>query len=486
MIEAGLSVWATLFPGLCAALAPVFAQARSRFTAFDYVRGLCAAAERRTCWQLAEIVGHGTPRRLQALLAEYVWDAADLVTRVRTFLIEQLGDPAAVLAFDETAELKKGAHTVGVARQYAGITGQIENCQTVVFCAYITERAHALIDFMLYVPKPWIGDAARRLAAKVPPEIVFATKPELAIAILDRAVAALVPFAWVVADEVYGRSGALRAAIEAAGKGYVLAIPVDFTVATATGRHPAAGLHALLDATLHWEERSCGRGCKGHRYYQWAWIATASPHHDLLIRRNPTDHTQITYFFCYVPPDQPTTLATLVTIAGRRWPVEECFQQGKGQVGLDCHQVRLWHSWHRHTALAIAALALLAVATARPATTPANDPEQATEPDPQPEPTLAPPIHPEPAQTTATVFKLPEQWRDTAPLPNHAHANPPANPGHVRVSVPEARRLLNLAASAVKHNIKIFHTHWSNWRRRHQARARWHHYRTRLRRDLAT
>ena len=140
-------------------LAPVFAQARSRLTAFAYVGALLAErGDRKSCWQLAEAAGHATPRRMQALLAEHAWDWKAALAALQRFILAHLGDPEAIVVLDETAELKKGTRTVGVARQHAGITGQVENCQTVVFLAYVTARAHALFDFRLYLPKAWCAD----------------------------------------------------------------------------------------------------------------------------------------------------------------------------------------------------------------------------------------------------------------------------------------------------------------------------------------
>jgi SRSO17 transposase len=467
MVEGGLAVWSGWLDVVMSIISPVFGQARSRMAAFDYVAALLRAEGRRSCWQLAELAGHSTPRRLQALLADYVWDAAVLLERVRAFLVEALGDSAAVLAIDETAELKAGEQTVAVAPQYAGITGQVENCQTAVFVAYVTARAHALMDFVLYLPKAWIGDAGRRARAQVPDNIGFATKPQLAIDLIRRAVAGSVPFAWVVADEVYGRAGKLRAYVESLGKGYVFTVPTSFTVVCADGTHTVKTLAARVPAHA-WSQRSCGKGCKGHRWYEWAWIATTSPTHHVLVRRHPHDHTKVTFFYCHAPAG--ATLATLVRIAGRRWPVETCFQAAKSILGIDQHQVRLWHSWQRHTTLTLLAAAVLAVATATadPYADHEHDRLEATR-DPTP--------------------RLPDQpasWRDTAPLPVRPDQPPPTDPGMVKVSIAEARRLLGIAASTATTTVKLFHLRWSQWRRRHQARARWHHWLTRLHRYAVT
>jgi hypothetical protein len=200
-------------------LAPVFAQARSRLTAFAYIGALLPErGDRKSCWQLAEEAGHATPRRMQALLAEYAWDWKEALAALQRFITAHLGDDEAIFVLDETAELKKGAATAGVARQHAGITGQIENCQTVVFAAYVTARAHALLDFRLYLPKSWCADQARLEKAHIPDDTAFITKPALGAKMITGAAGAGILFAWVAADEVYGRSSKLRQACEEAGR----------------------------------------------------------------------------------------------------------------------------------------------------------------------------------------------------------------------------------------------------------------------------
>jgi SRSO17 transposase len=443
-------------------LAPVFAQARSRLTAFAYMGALLAErGDRRSCWQLAEQAGHATPRRMQALLAEHAWDWKAALAALQRFILARLGDGEAVVVLDETAELKKGQATVGAARQYAGITGQVENCQTVVFAAYVTACAHALFDFRLYLPKAWCRDEQRRQRAHVPDGTGFATKPALGTAMITAAAGAGVPFAWVAADEVYGRSSKLRKACEKEKKGYVVAVPVDFAVRLPSGRKTTVAAVARLIPASAWETRSCGHGCKGHRAYAWAWAGTSSPRHWVLIRRSLADPDDLAFFYCHAPAGRPVSLPVLIKVAGKRWPVEECLQQGKGQTGLDQHQVRTWHSFHRHTVLSMCAQALLAVAAARPAPAAADPP-------------------------TVTAGQ-PVAWRDTGKLPASANDRPPgADPGLVKVSVPEARRLLRLATEPMTRAARDLGHAWSRWRRRHQARARWHHYHARLKKAQVT
>ncbi len=326
-----------------------------------------------------------------------------------------------------------------------------------VFAAYVTPRGHAPFDFRLYLPKSWFRGRARRERARIPARTRFTTKPALAAAMVTAAARARVLFSWVAGDEVYGRSGRLRQACEKAGKGYVLAIPVNFAVRLASGRKAAVSAIAAMVPATAWETRSCGPGCKGRRDYAWAWAATASPRHWLLVRRRLADPADLAFYYCHVPQGRPATLTVLVTVTGKRWPAEECHQQGKGQTGLDQHQVRLWCSFCRHTVLSMCAQALLAVAAARPG------------PAPLPGGTLA-----------ASRASQPPAWRDTGELPVTPASRPPADPGMVKVSVPEARRLARLAAAPMTRAAREAGYAWSRWRRRHQARARWHHYQARL------
>ncbi len=282
----------------------------------------------------------------------------------------------------------------------------------------------------------------------------FATEPTLGTAMISGAAGSGVPFAWAAADEVYGRSSRLREACEEAGKGYVVAVPVNFQVRLASGRKAAVSAVAAMVPASAWETRSCGRGCKGHRDYAWAWAATASPQHWVLVRRSLTDPSDLAFFYCHAPQGRPVSLPVLIKVAGKRWPVEECLQQGKGQTGLDQHQVRTWHSFHRHTLLSMCAQPLLAIAAARPAP---------------------------PAAEPSASSQQPAAWADTGKLPASASDQPPGDdPGLVKVSVPEARQLLRLATTPMSRAARDLGYAWSRWRRCHQARARWHHYHAQL------
>jgi SRSO17 transposase len=296
-----------------------------------------------------------------------VWDEDAVRDDLRVYIVEHLGDPEAVLVIDETGDLKKGTTTVGVKRQYTGTAGRVENAQVAVDLVYATDAGHALIDRELYLPRSWTDDPDRCRAAGIPDQVGFATKPALATTMICRALDAGVPAAWVAGDEVYGANPGLRAELEARGVGYVLAVACDHRVRTGGATHRADALLKRVPARA-WQQVSCGKGAKGHRYYDWAFIrldhngpapGDQAGQHWLMIRRNQRTG-ELAYYRCFMPC--PVPLAVLVRVAGRRWRIEEAFQTGKGLAGLDQHQVRCWRSWYRWVTLAMLAYAFLVVA----------------------------------------------------------------------------------------------------------------------------
>ena len=359
--------WQELFDELMGRIAGRFARVELRRRAKAFVRGLLADLPRKNCWTLAEHAGNPNPDGMQHLLGRAVWDHDAVRDDVRDYLVEHLGDPGAVLVVDETGDLKKGITTVGVQRQYTGTAGRIENAQVAVYLVYATDAGHGVIDRELYLPRAWTCDPERLEAAGVPDDVRFATKPALATAMISRALDAGVPAAWVAGDEVYGANPGLRAELEARGVGYVLAVACDHRVVAGGDTYRADALLGRVPARA-WQWVSAGKGAKGHRYYDWAFIRL--DHHDpspggqagqhwLMVRRNPKTGERA-FYHCWTP--RQVSLATLVRVAGRRWTIEERFQTGKGLVGLDQHQVRRWRSWYRWTTLAMLAHAFLVVA----------------------------------------------------------------------------------------------------------------------------
>ncbi len=249
-----------------------------------------------------------------------------------------------------------------MARRYSGTAGRSGNSQAGVFLAYaVPGGGRALIDRELYLPQAWTDDRDRCRQAGVPEDRGFATKPELARQMIGRAIEAGMPFGWVAADEAYGQNTALRDWLEERHVSYVLAVPKSFTAATAAGKIRAGKLAALVPAA-GWQQISCGDGARGPRFYDWALIGTASHVHHLLVRR-PVTGGELAFFTCHAPAG--TTLAQLVTVAGARWAVEECFQAAKNETGLDHYQVRRYGAWYRHVTLSMPGLAFLTVSAAQ-------------------------------------------------------------------------------------------------------------------------
>ncbi|MGY3622296.1 SRSO17 transposase [Bradyrhizobium sp. USDA 10063] len=222
-VEDMLSLWAASLREAKQRIRPLFTQERVAASAGQFLDALLGNEPRKTGWMRAEAAGDSGPWRQQALLGRGRWDADGLRDIVRDHVIEHLGDNNAVLVIDETGFLKQGKASCGVGRQYTGSAGKITNCQIGVFASYVSVKGHAFIDRALYLPKAWTSDSTRLKATHVPETVAFATKPQLAVSMVKRAIAADVPFAWVAADSVYG-VGDLETALRRAGKGYVLGV----------------------------------------------------------------------------------------------------------------------------------------------------------------------------------------------------------------------------------------------------------------------
>ena len=365
---AGHAAWSESFSEMFAQVAGVFGNAAVRRHGRGYLLGLLSHQERKNSWSLAEFAGDVSPDGMQRLLNFSPWDEDACRDAVRRYVVRNLGDPAAVLAVDETGFLKKGRMSAGVARQYTGTAGRVENAQVGVFLAYAApDGSRALIDRELYLPQKWAGDRERCRAAGIGDEVAFATKPELARQMIERAVKAEVPFGWVAGDEVYGGNPKLRQWLEEQEIGYVMAVACSEMFATAAGAMRAGGLAALVPREA-WQRLSCADGSKGPRLYDWALIAAASAGHWLLVRRSllpgEKGDLELAFFRCY--SSCLVTLPELVAVAGARWAVEDCFAEAKNETGLDHYQVRKYRAWYRHVTLSMLAHAFLAV-TARAA-----------------------------------------------------------------------------------------------------------------------
>jgi SRSO17 transposase len=362
--------WAAGLDALHARIAGRFARAEPRRRALAYLRGLLGNVGRKNGWQLAEHAGERTPDGMQRLLSTADWDPELVRDDLRAYVVEHLGDPGAVLVVDETGFLKKGTTSVGVQRQYSGTAGKVDNCQLGVFLAYASGKGRAMIDRELYLPEGWTDDPERCRAARVPEQVAFRTKPQLAQLMVERALDAGVPASWVTADEVYGGSPTLRQWLEGRVVWHVLAVKCTELLAVdgppGPMRQSAAQLAAAVPAE-QWIACSAGHGAKGRRLYDWTRIELASPVTSelarwLLVRRRRRDG-ELAFYACHGPAG--TSLVGLVRVAGTRWAVEEGFEQAKGEVGLDHYEVRRWPGWYRHITLALLAHAFLAVTRAQ-------------------------------------------------------------------------------------------------------------------------
>jgi len=384
-----LDQWRDEFEAFHARFAGVFVRSEPRAQAVKYVRGLLASVERKNSWQIAEAVGDRIPDATQRLLYRAEWDADAARDLLQQFIIERFGDDDGIGVVDETGFIKKGTRSVGVKRQYTGTAGKVENCQVGTFLSYATCKGHVFLDRRLYLPHEWADDPERRAQAKVPSTVVFQTKPEQAMAMLSHAWQQGVPMRWVTGDEVYGNSTELRDFVDRHGRVYVLAVSVNTPVWTerpevmapeqqARGRprtrerlakdaSPAMGVAEVMatGSARRWQRLTVAEGEKGLVTYDWACQRVIESRDGLpgragwlIARRSLTDPQDIAYYLSNAPADTP--LLKLAQVASRRYTVEQCIEEGKGEAGLDEYEVRYWHSWHRHITLSMMAHVWLA------------------------------------------------------------------------------------------------------------------------------
>jgi SRSO17 transposase len=366
-----LAEWTAGLEEVQARIGPRFARSEQRQRVRRYLEGLLSPVERKNGWQLAERAGEARPYGMQRLLAGAKWDADAVRDDLQGYVLDHLGDPQATLVIDETGFLKQGTKSVGVKRQYSGTAGRIENCQIGVFLTYASPTGHVLLDREVYLPQEWADDRPRRQEAGVPDTVTFATKPELARRMLERANAAGVTAAWVTGDSIYGGDRKLRMWLEQQEQPFVLAVASNEPLWAVLDGHwgqPRADAIAAQIPPEGWHRLSAGPGAKGPRLFDWAQVRLARLQrsdverrwdHWLLVRRSVSDPTEVAYYVAFVPAGTP--LLTLVEVAGQRWRIEQSFELAKGEVGLDEYEVRRWDGWYRHMTLAMFALAYLTV-----------------------------------------------------------------------------------------------------------------------------
>jgi SRSO17 transposase len=395
------------------------------------VSGLLMELDDHNCQPVAEAAGHRGPHRLQHLLSRAVWDDQQVLDIASAWAVSHLDDGDAVLIVDETADEKSSADCAGAARQYSGTVGGIALCQVAVTLTFATSRGHALIGRALYLPEACAADEEHRELAGVPEEVMFATKPQLAGDLLDRAQSLGIRAAFVAGDEVYG-GRQLRRSIRQREMGYVMAVRANHVLTTGSGRAVTAAAAARMIPHQAWHRMRTGSGTKGTRHYDWAMLEVAGDDtpgghdggHSVLLARRHRYTGQLSYYRCWTPG--PVPLSKLIAVASARWRVEEDHQLSKQAAGLDSGQVIRWKSWHRWTAVCLLAYLYLAVAVA---------------------------------------------------LQRQQEASSGLDAGLIPVTVPELLRLLRDTVIPPPRRGRAHRLHWSEWRRRHQHRAREAHRR---------
>ena len=429
--------WGAELRHLHARIAPYFARPEPYRRTLLYLQGILGDSARKNGWQLAEHAGEARPDGMQRLLSNAVWDEDRVRDEVRNYVLAHLGDPHAIAAIDETSFPKQGDQSAGVAQQYCGTTKQVENCQVGVFLSYVSTKGHTLIDRELYLPLRWIEDRERCQQAGIPETVRFQTKCELARQMMERLHHAHIPIAWVVADTVYGNNLDLRTWLEDHLYPFVLAVANTEQIGIMTSDGPklmtVKEAEQLSVQPHDWQQFSVKTGTKGPLTFDWACVPILhgwqdDERHWLLIRRIPSNPTEKTYYLVFGPPG--TTLETMAWAIGRRWCIEEEFENGK-DLGLDHYEVRSFVGWFRHITLVLLVLAVLSVICAK-----------------------------EQRSSAAS------ESSQTLPLP-------------IALTVPEVRRLLGRLLFPLSCSVRAVLT-WSWWRRCQQARASASHAKRRL------
>jgi SRSO17 transposase len=374
--------------GFLARYAPLFGKDENQAHARCFVQGLLHKGERRNTENIAEALQGGPVRSLQAFITTGAWRDTALLTELGRQALEVLADDDAVWNSDETGFPKKGTKSVGVKRQYSGTLGRTDNCQIGVFANYCSAKGHTFMDRRLFLPEEWADDSPRRNEAGVPDDVIFRTKPTLALEMVAQAVAAETPFRWVGGDSVYGDNPTFVQGVRALGKWYVLDIACDTQVWTAPprvipaeerprprrGRPPTTplvvGERQRVDAiaaalpTRAWQRVVVGEGSQGPRMYEYAevpvWFCEdelPGPPERLLIRRSLGQSPEWKYHRSNAPAT--ASLEKVAQVRGTRWTIEEDIASAKGECGLDEYETRGWVGWHHHTALSMLALLFL-------------------------------------------------------------------------------------------------------------------------------
>jgi len=368
--------------------APLFGRDEAQDHAHRFVQGLLLGGDRRSVENIAEAIDGCVVRSLQKFITQSPWSDDEVLEELQRQVTEVLGDPDATLNVDETGFPKKGAKSVGVKRQYAGCLGRTDNCQIGVCVNYCSAAGHTLIDRRLFLPEEWAADRPRRAEAGVPEAVVFRSKPEWALAMVQQAVQRGLPFRWVTADRVYGDSPTFVQGVRGLGQWYVVDTSADARVwltepvvipagtkgprGRATTRPKVATKPERVDEAASrlpaqaWKRVVVAEGSQGPRIYEyafvWVWFSEEglpSGRERLLVRRSLGQQAEVKYHRSNAPAGIP--LEKLAQVRGCHWSVEQSFEAAKGECGLDEYETRGWAGWHHHTALSLLALWFLAL-----------------------------------------------------------------------------------------------------------------------------
>ncbi len=358
-----------------------FQRSESRDHFFKYMSGQCSDLERKSIEPIALAVKDGNVRAMQRFISDARWDDNTITTKYRSMVNDDMGSPNGAIIFDETGFLKKGDDSVGVGRQYCGTIGKVDNCQVGVFAAYASENGYALVDKRLFIPEHWFSDnyQERREKCNLPEDIVFQTKPQLAVEMLNAIVSEkILPFKYILADTIYGESPDFINTVEALqDTTYFVSVSKDTlcwlkrpmtvvkqykwsgeikskTILTDENQKPIKVEDLAKNINSYfWYRREVSEGTKGPIVYEFTrrriiLAASGLPQREvsLLIRR--TIVGPVTYSYFISNASTYTKFRTLIWLSGMRWAIEQCFEETKTELGMDHYEVRKFMGWHHH------------------------------------------------------------------------------------------------------------------------------------------
>jgi SRSO17 transposase len=358
-----------------------FHRSESRENFYNYMSGQFSPLERKSIEPIALALKDGNVRAMQRFVSDAPWEDRKMITKYRSLVSYDLGSPEAAMIFDESGFVKKGGDSIGVAKQYCGTIGKVDNCQVGVFAGYASENGYALVDKRLFIPEKWFDDEyhARRKKCQLPEETIFRSKPQLAAEMLTELHEEnVLPFKYILGDSIYGESPEfIKTAESLPNKTYFVSVskdmlcwlkrPMSFTktyrwggkvrtktiLADPESKPLSVETLAKNINDYFWYRRQVSEGTKGPIVYEFTrrriiLSAAGLPRKTvwLLIRRTLGDDTQYSFFISNA--SSSVRLKTLVWLSGMRWAIEQCFEETKTELGMDHYEVRKFTGWHHH------------------------------------------------------------------------------------------------------------------------------------------